>query len=318
MPESQAANENNLSMIELLEHLNPSRDALFAWLKPQITEDDLSHISHADYSMGLDTNWPALLEIYNSSKIERQAYDNCSEVLFYSGFTTKRSRRWAREGRTDHQEYLTRLYACAILNMAFEFEPPYNYYNTDTLNRLIESCLVLGEEATRLTLQLLGWRTLTFLTSENIEELEVVKEVNDRNHLRKKPFLYLSIFLLAVAVKPGLDDAILNQLAQHVIGEEARIRVLLTEAGTLARHINYNNKKKANPAEHHPNYMLPDGFTDHWLLGLDTGPLQSWELWKELANKILLNPPTPHSPQTAYLLSHIGKLLIDGSEQQSK
>jgi hypothetical protein len=194
--------------------------------------------------------------------------------------------RWSEPENFQQQEeqtvgHLIRAFCCVVLlRVAVS---PANCYTanteSETIIQLIASVLSLEQEAWEFTLQLLCWRMLS-LPVDNEE----------------CPFFAMGILLLATALYPSVKKGdILRQLSELVLKEEERIRIIFAE-----------EFRQTSP---------------QWLFGLkyfENSKGRSYiaeqriDQWKNIAQKVLLNPPEPHPTEVAGLLREIGTRIVDG------
>lgn len=107
--------------------------ALLDWLRPQMNQERLLSVARADYGMEADRHLIALREIVETGLIPQPLDWHPGEVLHLT--------RW---GQGIHVDQVERAFACAVLCIA-EVDP-FERSDADAVI-LLESCLVLGDEA---------------------------------------------------------------------------------------------------------------------------------------------------------------------------
>lgn len=284
----------------LLNQFNPSDCTLWVWLRAHIDDAMLEKIAAADYGINVEDYLRVLKRIrdepWQSNEVvvrpsKGKALRPKGKALFpvwYQALEVLTLMRWSEPENSQQEEeqtvgHLIRAFCCVVL-LRVAAEPS----NCDTANianesetiiQLIASVLSLEQEAIELTLQLLCWRML-LLPVDNEE----------------CPFFAMGILLLATALYPsGKKASLLRQLSELVFKEEERIRLIFAEEFSQT--------------------------SPQWLLGLKyTGNSkgrgyiaeQRVDKWKNIAQKVLLNPPEPHPTEMAGLLREIGTRIVDG------
>jgi hypothetical protein len=263
------------------------------WLRSHIDDAMLEKIAAADYGMNFENYLRVLKRIrdepwQSNEVLVRPSKGKAQVPVWYQALEVLMLMRWSEPENSKQEEeqtvgHLMRAFCCVVL-LRIAVEPANcNTANIDTesetIIQLIASVLSLEQEAIEFTLQLLCWRMLS-LPVDN----------------KECPFFAMGILLLATALYPSeKKGAVLRQLSELVLLEEERIRLIFAD-----------EFRQISP---------------QWLLGLkyfenSKGRVDITELrvdqWKNIAQKVLLNPPEPHPTEVAKLLREIGTRIIDG------
>lgn len=277
---------------ELLNQFNPSDCTSWVWLRSHINDAMLEKIAAADYGMNFENSLRALKRIrdepwQSNEVLIRPSKGKAQVPVWYDALEVLALVRWSEPENSQQEEqtvgHLIRTFCCAVL-LRIAAEPDNcNTANIDreseTIIQLIASVLSLEQEAIELTLQLLCWRMLS-LPVDN----------------KECPFFAMGILLLATALYPSQKKgSLLRQLSEWVFKEEERIRLIFAE-----------EFGQTSP---------------QWLFGLKyaedrrgSGYITEMcvDQWKNIAQKVLLNPPEPHPTEVAGLLREIGTRIVDG------
>jgi hypothetical protein len=277
----------------LLNQFNPSDFTLWVWLQAHINDAMLEEIAAADYGIYVEDYWRALKRIRDESwssneVLVRPSTGKAQVPVWYHALEVLNLMRWSEPENSQQQEeqtvgHLMRAFCCVVLLRLAASPANCNTANinseSETIIQLIASVLTLEQEVIKFTLQLLCWRMLS-LPVDNEE----------------CPFFAMGILLLATALySSGKNATLLRQLCELVFKEEERIRLMVAE-----------EFRQRSP---------------QWLLGLkysenSKGRVyiaeQRVDKWKNIAQKVLLNPPEPHPKEVAELLREIGTRIVDG------
>jgi hypothetical protein len=263
------------------------------WLRAHIDDAMLEEIAAADYGTDVEHYLRALKRIrdepwQSNEVLVRPSKGKAQVPVWYQALEVLELMRWSEPENSQQEEeqtvgHLIRAFCCVVLLRVAA--SPANCYTaninteSETIIQLIASVLSLEQEAIELTLQLLGWRMLS-LPVDNEE----------------CPFFAMGILLLATALySSGKNGTLLRQLSELVFKEEERIRLMFAE-----------EFRQTSP---------------QWLFGLKyfedskgRGYIaeQRVDQWKNIACKVLLNPPEPHPTEVAGLLREIGTRIVDG------
>jgi hypothetical protein len=278
---------------ELLNQFNPSDCTLWVWLRSHIDDAMLEKIAAADYGIDVEHYLRVLKRIrdepwQSNEVLVRPSKGKAQVPVWYQALEVLTLMRWSEPENFQQEEeqtvgHLIRAFCCVVLlRVAVS---PANCYTanianeSETIIQLIASVLSLEQEAWEFTLQLLCWRMLS-LPVDNQE----------------CPFFAMGILLLATALYPSVKKGdILRQLSELVLKEEERIRIIFAE-----------EFRQTSP---------------QWLFGLkyfENSKGRSYiaeqriDQWKNIAQKVLLNPPEPHPTEVAGLLREIGTRIVDG------
>ena len=278
---------------ELLNQFNPSDCTLWVWLRSHIDDAMLEKIAAADYGIDVEHYLRVLKRIrdepwQSNEVLVRPSKGKAQVPVWYQALEVLMLMRWSEPENFQQEEeqtvgHLIRAFCCVVLlRVAVS---PANCYTanianeSETIIQLIASVLSLEQEAWEFTLQLLCWRMLA-LPVDNEE----------------CPFFAMGILLLATALYPSVKKGdILRQLSELVLKEEERIRIIFAE-----------EFRQTSP---------------QWLFGLkyfENSKGRSYiaeqriDQWKNIAQKVLLNPPEPHPTEVAGLLREIGTRIVDG------
>jgi hypothetical protein len=176
-----------------LEQWQPDPSGLLDWLRGRITPDALARIAAADFGFGRDTHLAALRDIQATGLIPQPLEWHPREVLELI--------RWRDGENIDHT---ARAFACTVLCLDAA-GPSYRDGHEQTMAVLLESCLLLGDEATALAPGLMV--TLVQSFAEFRAELG---------------FAYLGLLLAAAARDP--HDPRLAPLADRLVAAELETR----------------------------------------------------------------------------------------------
>lgn len=277
----------------LLNQFNPSDSTLWVWLRAHIDDAMLEKIAAADYGMNFENYLRVLKrtrdEPWQSNEVLVRPPKGKAQVpVWYQALEVLNLMRWSEPENSQQEEeqtvgHLMRAFCCVVLLRIAAESANCNTANinteSETIIQLIASVLTLEHEAIEFTLQLLCWRMLS-LPVDNQE----------------CPFFAMGILLLATALYTSeKKGAVLRQLSELVLLEEERIRLIFAD-----------EFRQISP---------------QWLFGLkyfedSKGRVNITELlvdqWKNIAQKVLLNPPEPHPTEVAKLLREIGTRIIDG------
>lgn len=277
----------------LLNQFNPSDCTLWVWLRSHIDDAMLEEIAAADYGIDVEYYLRALKRLrdepwQSNEVVVRPSKGKAQVPVWYQALEVLNLMRWSEPENSQQEEeqtvgHLMRAFCCVVL-LRVAVSPA----NCDTANintesetiiQLIASVLSLEQEAIELTLQLLCWRML-WLTVDNVE----------------CPFFAMGILLLATALYPsGKNGTLLRQLSELVFKEEERIRLIFAE-----------KFRQTSPQWLFGLKYLEDGKGRGYIAE------QRVDQWKNIAQKVLLNPPEPHPTEVAGLLREIGTRIVDG------
>jgi hypothetical protein len=255
------------AMRAALLRLDPRPETLRDWLRPQISDDILDEIAAADYGMDFEAHRSALQKIHTGEPMPAPLPWEPKEVLELIRWSEPSDPNW-KPGSVGERGHLMRAFCCAALLEAAADPANDGYFSGEnqTIAQLIASALALGEAAQRGALQLLAWRML-----------DVPRDTGER------PFFALGILLLVVALRLDADGALLRELCEWLLAEEAWARAQ-GEVG-------------------------PTG--DAWLLGVSFFSARD-TTWRELGWRVLVEPPHPHPPLAAAALDDIATRLVTG------
>ncbi len=277
----------------LLNQFNPSDCTLWVWLRARIDDAMLEEIAAADYDTDVEHYLRALKrtrdEPWQSNEVVvRPSKGKALRPVWYQALEVLTLMRWSEPENSQQEEeqtvgHLMRAFCCVVLLRIAASPANCDTANIDTesqtIIQLIASVVSLEQKAIELTLQLLCWRMLS-LPVDN----------------KECPFFAVGILLLATALYSSEKSGILlRQLSELVFKEEERIRLMFAE-----------EFRQTSP---------------QWLFGLKyfedskgRGSIaeQLVDQWKNIAQKVLLNPPEPHPTEVAGLLREIGTRIVDG------
>jgi hypothetical protein len=262
------------------------------WLQAHIDDAMLEEIAVADYGINVEHYLQALKrtrdEPWQSNEVlVRPSKGKAQVPVWYQALEVLTLMRWSEPENYQQEEeqtvgHLMRAFCCVVLLRIAASPANCNTANigteSETIIQLIASVLSLEKEAIELTLQLLCWRMLS-LPVDNEE----------------CPFFAMGILLLATALYSSeKNGTLLRQLSELVFKEEERIRLMFAE-----------EFRQTSP---------------QWLFGLkyfENSKGRSYiaeqlvDQWKNIAQKILLNPPEPHPTKVTGLLREIGTRIVN-------
>jgi hypothetical protein len=277
----------------LLNQFNPSDCTLWVWLRAHIDDAMLEEIAAADYGIHVEHYLRVLKRIrdepwQSNEVLVRPSKGKAQVPVWYQALEVLNLMRWSEPENSQQEEeqavgHLMRAFCCVVLLRVAASPANCDTANiiseSETIIQLIASVLTREQEAIELTLQLLCWRMLS-LPVDNEE----------------CPFFAMGILLLATALySSGKNATRLRQLSELVFKEEERIRLIFAE-----------EFRQTSP---------------QWLFGLkyfESNKGRSYiaeqriDQWKNIAQKVLLNPPEPHPTDVAGLLREIGTRIVDG------
>jgi hypothetical protein len=175
----------------LLALLEPSPDALLGVLRQRVDDAMLREIAAADYGRDIDRHLRELRAIRDRGAVPAPMDWWPQEVLELT--------RWSEPGKPTGavdpalREHLKRAFSCGVLLRAGA--EPANadsnlFSESDTLAQLLDSVLVLGDEAQRAALRFLAWRV------QGLPECE-----------SERSFFALAVALLGVHLRGEPSDA---------------------------------------------------------------------------------------------------------------
>lgn len=160
----------------ILQQLNPDRDALLKLISSQITDEILINIANADYGYKSEDNLIALKSII-ANNIISTTKDLSYEVLSLYSYTES-----TLYPTPDLKAlYLGRALSCIILLVAASFENDDYYHGSAMMNldynliQLIESVNYLGKDFQLGLISFLAWR----LSSDSLQNFFSEGDVND-------------------------------------------------------------------------------------------------------------------------------------------
>lgn len=172
-----------------LDGWDPDPAALLDWLRPQLTDRALRAIAGGDWGSDGDKHLAALVDIHTTGLIPQPLAWHPREVLELY--------RWTQGDQTDH---VARAFACTVL-LLDGVGPAYRDGHEQTMAVLIDSCLVLGDEALA--------RAVGLLVT-----------VADGCHDYYAESLFAQLGLLMAAAARDPRDARLPALAERLIAAE--------------------------------------------------------------------------------------------------
>ncbi|MCB9700775.1 MAG: hypothetical protein H6711_02655 [Myxococcales bacterium] len=177
----------------------PDTAGLIEWLRAGLSDASLEAIAEVDYGYEAAKKLATLRDLRAQGLLPRRLDAGIHEAFALT--------RWSSGAGVDHR---ARAFACALLLVDTHDDDP-----ADTTPILVESCLALGDEATRLGAGYLAWIASSDappLVDEDEEEDE-----EDEEDEGADPSALLGLALLVAAVDPGDPalDAITQALIDH-------------------------------------------------------------------------------------------------------
>lgn len=270
----------------LTETFPPDQAALLEWLAEQVDDRLLGEIARADYGSDYSEHFKILKAIRDELAIPAPLRWIPKEVLELTRWSEPENPA-LKSSLTSIEGHLNRAFSCTVLLIAGGDQQSADYIDGEnqTLIQLVASVLVLGEEAPRLTLQMLVWRLFSTTTLV----------VEDR------PFFALAILLLIIA---------LNNVPLKKVKTKAKVkeRVLLIDGAKLKLLAEWVMEEEAQVRKEAGRYYST-GLTNRWLFDLTFFNLRE-DKWVELGRQLLLDPPNPHPPEADESLRLIGSALV--------
>jgi hypothetical protein len=184
----------------VMDRFPPDHRAAVDHLRRQVDEGMLREIAEADYAQDTEEHLAALKPIWSGGELGEMDSWFPREVLELIRWSEPEHKDW-NPGATGVHGHQMRAFCCAILLATPNFEP-----EKETLIQMLDSVLVLGEDATEAVGRFLTWKIGTLGREED------------------RPFFALAIAGILHALEPEMTTPEEELLAQWLMDEETSER----------------------------------------------------------------------------------------------